>query len=171
VEAQGASLLVKIDDPNADTSSMKVHGLVGMLLAILSVLSPSLWGQGDDSAARSKILALENIWNQAESSKDLKALDEIFDNKLIYVDLDGTLMTKADFLSRVKVAKIAQVVTESMSVEIFGSTAIVTGVYRAAGVNKGRIVAMRGRFVDTWVHENSTWVCIAAQATPISDVR
>ncbi|HEY1676188.1 MAG TPA: nuclear transport factor 2 family protein [Candidatus Sulfotelmatobacter sp.] len=126
--------------------------------------------QGQDSevaAVQSKILALEHVWNQAEGSKDLKALDSIFDNALVYVDSDGSLLTKAEFLSRVKSAPIEQVTTQSMTVEIFDNTAVVTGTYQAIGFKDGKPTLSRGRFIDTWARRNFNWVCVAAQATPI----
>lgn len=94
-----------------------------------------------------------------------------FDNELVYVDFDGTLMTKAEFLAHVKAGAPSQVVTESMSVQIFGDTAIATGVYRAGEVTNGRAVWRRGRFADIWVRRKSSWICIAAQATPVLNSR
>ena len=119
------------------------------------------------AAARSKVLALEHVWNQAEGSKDLKALDSIFDNALIYVDSDGSLLSKAEFLSRVKSASVEQVTTQSMTVQMFDNTAVVTGTYQAIEFKNNKPVISRGRFIDTWALRNSVWVCVAAQATPI----
>jgi hypothetical protein len=128
----------------------------------------SLWAQSSEEAgSRSKILALEHAWNQAEAFKDLKALDALFDNGLIYVDSDGTLMNKAAFLAHVKLAHLQQVVTQSMAVQVFGETAIVTGIYQANEFANGKPVVRRGRFVDAWVFKGSTWMCVAAQSTPV----
>ncbi len=139
---------------------------VGMLL-LVGIAAARLVGQADADAERSKILALEHAWNQAEAFKDLKALDTIFDNAMVYVDFDGGVMTKAELLSRVKAAHLEQVVTESMTAQVFGQTAIVTGTYRSSEFKNGKTVVRRGRFIDTWVSKDSTWICVAAQATPI----
>jgi len=137
-------------------------------MIFVGVTQALVWSQGvDESAAGSKLLALEHAWNQAEAFKDLKALDDLFDNALVYVDPDGTLLTKAEFLSRVKSASLQQVVTQSMVVKLFGNTAIVTGTYRATEFIRGKTVVVQGRFVDTWVYKDSTWVCVAAQSTPL----
>jgi len=126
-----------------------------------------LWAQDSEEAGnRSKILALEHAWNQAEAFKDLKALDAILDNAIVYVDSDGTLMNKSEFLAHVKSAHLQQVVTQSMAVELFGRTAIVTGTYQAKEFQNGRAVVRRGRFLDAWVAKGSEWVCVAAEATP-----
>ncbi len=121
----------------------------------------------EDGGARSRILALEHAWNQAEAFKDLKALDALFDNALIYVDADGTLMNKSDFLTHVKSEHVQQVITQSMFVQVLGGTAIVTGTYQSNEFQNGKPVIRRGRFVDAWILKGTTWVCVAAQATPI----
>jgi len=145
----------------ATTFIASIAILVGLAHAVL-------WAQDQDhSAARTKILALEHAWNQAEAFKDLKALDALFDNDMVYVDFDGTLMTKAAFLARVKSTHLEQVVTESMTVQVFNTTAIVSGTYRSNEFKNGKRIQRRGRFVDTWVYKDSMWICVAAQATPI----
>jgi len=126
-----------------------------------------VWSQGaEEAAAATKILALEHAWNQAEAFKDLKALDALFDNALVYVDSDGALLTKAEFLLHVQTEHLAQVVTQSMVVHMFGNTAIVTGIYQATEIRRGKPTILRGRFVDTWMYRDSTWVCVDSQYTP-----
>lgn len=137
-----------------------------LLVLLLATSSPLLTQKSDESSARSKILALEHAWNQAEELKDLKALDAIFDSELTYVTFDGVLLSKSEFLVSVKSAHIGQVVTESMNVQLFGDTAIVTGIYRASDLRNGQVVMRHGRFLDTWIYKNASWVCIAADATP-----
>jgi hypothetical protein len=87
---------------------------------------------------------------------------------MVYVDYDGTLRTKAEFLARVKMSTThpEQEVTESMTTRVFGSTAVATGIYVAKGVENGKPYLRRGRFIDTWALKNGTWLCVASQATP-----
>lgn len=133
-----------------------------MLLAV----APLVCSQSIDvSETKSRILALERAWNQAEASHDMKVLDGLFDRTLVYVDTDGSLMDKSEFLAHTKSASVAQITTESETVQVFGNTAIVVGVYRALELQNGKVVAHRGRFIDSWVYENSSWVCVAAQST------
>jgi hypothetical protein len=89
-------------------------------------------------AEQSKILALENAWNLAEEHKDVKALETLLDSSLVYVDYDGTLMDKGQFIASVKQTALhpEQIVNESMTAHVYGGSAIVTGVYREKGVNQ-----------------------------------
>jgi Domain of unknown function (DUF4440) len=120
-------------------------------------------------AEQSKILALENAWNRAEENKDAKALETLLDSSLVYIDYDGTLMDKAQFIASVKGPALhpEQIVNESMSAHVYAGVAVVTGVYREKGVNHGKPYLRRGRFTDTWVYRDNTWVCVSSQSTLI----
>jgi hypothetical protein len=123
----------------------------------------------NDGAARSKVLALESIWNMAEEKGDVRALDMIFDESMIYIDEDGTLLNKARFLAHVKasVAAVQSITTQTIGVHVYGETVVVAGTYRAKGLAGGKAYVREGRFMDTWVLRRGTWVCVVAQSTPI----
>lgn len=118
---------------------------------------------------QSKILALENAWNLAEQRKDVRALDQLLASNLVYIDYDGSFMDKPQFLASVKTPSLhpEQIVNESTTVHMYGSTAVVTGIYREKGVEKGKAYLRRGRFIDTWIYQNGLWQCVASQSTLI----
>jgi ketosteroid isomerase-like protein len=124
-----------------------------------------------DSAVRSKIIALEKAWNQAYKAGDTRALDSILDNQIVLINDDGSVQSKVEFLASVKAtnnnSQEQQVSPESMSVHVFGNTAVATGVFRAKGVEGGKSYVRRERFVDTWIYKNGNWVCVATNATPV----
>ena len=115
---------------------------------------------------RSKVLALEKAWNQAYKLGDTKALAAILDPNIVLIEDDGSLKTRAEFLATVKAATSneEQVMPETLTVHVFGKTAIAVG---AIGV-KGKSGVRRERFIDTWIEKNGTWVCVATDATPIT---
>ena len=145
------------------------HTVIALAL-MLSSLTVAQAQSGTDPGAETKILALEHAWNQAEERKDVKALDAILDDSIIYADTDGVLRTKEEFLARLQSSgqHLQQEVTHSMIAHMFGSTAVVSGLYIARGMEKGKPYVKRGRFIDTWVYKNGVWVCVGSQATPIS---
>ena len=71
-------------------------------------------------ADQSKILALENAWNQAEERKDVKALEALLHPDLVYIDYDGSIMTKSEFIASVKAPALhpEQIVNESMTAHV-----------------------------------------------------
>ena len=149
---------------------MKAAQLFVILLFVAAL--PAI-AQDADSATKSKIAALEGAWNQAYKSGDAKALDTLLDNSILLVNDDGSVMTKAEFLASVKPpgqqpsSQEQQVAPESMSVRVFGNTAIATGIFRAKGTEGGKSYVRRERFIDTWVFKDGRWTCVATDATPI----
>jgi ketosteroid isomerase-like protein len=144
--------------------------LGGFLLAFVCAAGSFVAAQDDTNpGVQSKIIALEKAWNQAYKLGDTRALDGILDDKIVLINDDGTVQTKAEFLAGVKPAKSQeqQVAPESINVHVFGTTAVATGVFRARGVEAGKPYVRRERFVDTWVYKDGKWVCVATNATPV----
>jgi ketosteroid isomerase-like protein len=137
-------------------------------MATLFLLLAAAAGQSADE--KSKIIALENSWNLAEQHKDVKALAELVASNLVYIDYDGTIQNKEQFLASVERPSLhpEQIVNESTTVYVYGPAAVVTGVYREKGIDKGRPYLRRGRFTDTWVYANGLWQCVASQSTLMS---
>lgn len=54
------------------------------------------------SGEEGRIIALESAWDQAEQNKDVNALTNILADDLVYVDYDGSISTKQQFLADVK---------------------------------------------------------------------
>jgi len=122
------------------------------------------------SSDEGRILALENLWNRAEQTKDAKALDELLAPSLVYVDYDGSIMNKEQFLESVKNPGLqpAQIINETVTAHVYGDAAVVTGIYQEKGTLKGKAYYRRGRFTDTWISQKNAWLCVASQSTLIS---
>lgn len=145
---------------------MRFTGLLMVLVCATALVS----AQNDaDRIVQSKIIALEKAWNQAYKLGDKRALDRILDDQIVLINDDGTVQTKGEFLASVKksTGQEQQVAPESISVHVFGSTAISTGVFRAKGVEAGKSYVRPERFVDTWIYKGGNWVCVATNATPV----
>jgi ketosteroid isomerase-like protein len=139
------------------------------IFLVVVALTNSLAAQ-ERSSVESKIIAMEKAWNQAFKFRDKKALGEILHDSIVLVNDDGSLESKGGFLNIVESAKSSddqQAEPESISVHVFGDTAIATGVFKEKGIENGKAYVRRNRFVDTWVNKNGNWVCVAASATPV----
>ena len=152
---------------------MKWIGCLIVALSILALMCASavlVSAQDDEAAARAQVVALEKAWNQAYKAGDIKALDAILDNSLVLVEDDGSLKTKSEFLGSIKASSVnqEQVAPESLTVRVFGKTAIAIGVIAVKGTQGGKSVIHRERFIDTWINKNGTWICIATDAPPIT---
>jgi ketosteroid isomerase-like protein len=142
------------------------------VLYFLLLLAPQLHAQekAHVAAEQARILTLENAWNQAVQLKDRGALEMLLGTELVYVDYDGKLMGKAEYLASVQAPSLrpTRIVSESMSVYIYGLAAMVNGVYRENGIRDGRPYTLHERFTDLWVHRSDTWVCVASHSTLIT---
>jgi len=116
-----------------------------------------------------RVLALENAWNRALEAKDVQALNTLLANTFLSVEIDGSVTSKTEFLASIKSAdyQASQAVNEQSNVQVYGDAAVVTGIYREKGTNKGKPYQRRGRFTDTWVKQNGGWQCVASQSTLI----
>jgi ketosteroid isomerase-like protein len=139
-------------------------------ICVLVLIASVLGARGQNSSDESgHILALETAWNHALEQKDTAGLQMLLAKQMVALDSDGVLMNKAAFLAGIKSPDYqpAQVTNEKIGVEMFGSTAIVSGVYREKSTENGKTVVHRASFVDTWVKESDAWKCVASTAVTI----
>jgi ketosteroid isomerase-like protein len=146
---------------------MRTAGCLVAFACAMSMLG--LAADDSDANIQSKIIALEKAWNQAYKLGDKRALDALLDREIVLINDDGSVQTKNEFLASIKSTnnQEQQVAPESISVHVFGNTAVATGVFRAKGVEAGKSYVRRERFVDTWVLKSGNWVCVASNATPV----
>jgi ketosteroid isomerase-like protein len=134
-----------------------------------------VWGAGNAQSATQeyaqqvRILALEHAWDRAVQEQDVKAVDPLMAEELVYVEHDGAVMNKAQYLARVGVParNFEHIVSDSMRVQFYGQSAVVVGVYREKGSRNGKPYSDRERFIDIWINRNGSWICVASQSTLI----
>jgi ketosteroid isomerase-like protein len=136
---------------------------------LLAAAGFRVWGQNSSDEA-GRIQALELAWNHALEAKDAAALDMLLANTMVSVDIDGSMVSKSEFLASVKAPEYqpSQAVTEQSNVQMYGDAAVVAGIFRIKGVDKGKPYVHRERFVDTWVKINGTWQCVATTSALIT---
>ena len=140
------------------------------LLGVFAVLGTARQ-QPKPNGEEGRIIALESAWDQAEHNKDVNALANLLADNIVYVDYDGSISTKQQFLADVKSADITgeQINNEGVTVRLYGNNvAVSTGIYRDKGMEKGKPFLRRGRFTNVWLNQNGKWVCIASQSTLIT---
>jgi len=123
--------------------------------------------QADDA---SKIVAMENLWNQMQLNHDAAAMEKMLDDDFVLTDYDGTLLNKTQFLESIKdmSTKLTQEMSEGMKLHPHGNTVVITGATREKGTQNGKPFAHNGRFTDTWMKKNGTWLCVASHLGVVS---
>jgi len=122
---------------------------------------------GDEST---RVLSLENAWNQAEVKHDARALSMLLAETFEFTDDDGRFMNKSQWLAHIRngVDHYEQLGNSGMAVHLYGNVAVATGIYQDKIREKGKVVSRSGRFTDIWIKQNGEWRCVASQATLIS---
>jgi ketosteroid isomerase-like protein len=141
---------------------------LGLLLLIATFALAHQTNNAEDEGGR--VLALEKAWNHALEQKDAKALDMLLANTMVSVDIDGSIQSKSEFLASIKAPDYqpSQAVTEQTSVQVYHDAAVVVGIFRIKGTDKGKPYVRRERFVDTWIKTNGTWQCVATTSALIT---
>ena len=132
-----------------------------LALSFLPFAQYILKAQGDET----KIIALENLWNQMQIAHDADAMGKMLDADVVFTDYDGTVMSKPQFLASIRANSIQLTVevSEDMKLHRHGDTVIVIGATREKGTEKGKPFSHVGRFTDTWIKKDGQWLCIASQ--------
>jgi ketosteroid isomerase-like protein len=138
----------------------RAFGIV-FLVALLALGQTAAKPGGDET----KIIALENLWNQMQLNHDAEAMDKLLDSNFVLTDYDGTVMSKAQFLDAVRdtANQLTVEVSEGMKLYSHGDTVVVTGTTHEKGSLNGKPYQHHGRFTDTWIKQNGQWMCIASQ--------
>ena len=139
------------------------------LLGTVAVRHLKAQERGNDDAITAKVLSLEQLWNQAEVAQDTRSLNQLLADSFIFVDVDGSLKNKVEFLSSVteRAEHIDSIRSESMLSRVHGDAVIVTGLYHEKGTLNGKPYYHHGRFTDTWIKDGSAWLCASSQSTLI----
>ena len=126
-------------------------------------------GANDVSAEASRLIALENAWNQAQLHHDAKAVSNLVSDGFVYTDYDGTVMNKAEFLADLKDPdyRASLIANDQARVISYTNAAIVVGTYHSKGTYKRQPFDHYGRFTDTWLYQNNKWQCVASHTTLI----
>lgn len=142
---------------------MKSGVLFGCLLLVSSAL-----GQNYPSGSReSTLVALEKMWNQAQITRDSKAIASMTGEHFINTEWDGEVSDRAAFLRDIDDPQFAATLMniQNVKVDLYGDTAVVPGIYHTKGTSSGKAFDHVGRFTDTWIYRESKWACVESHTS------
>ena len=118
-----------------------------------------------DQAAN--LIALERMWNQAQVSRDAKAVASMIGDHFVNTEYDGEVSNRGKFLADFADPqfKPSLMNIDDVKVDLYDKAAIVTGSYHVKGVYGGKPYEHYGRFTDTWIQEDGKWLCMASHAS------
>ena len=143
--------------------------LVTVLFTVI-VPAASLFAQEKVSLSTGdeiQVKQLERAWNEAEARHDMGAVTNIVADNLSYIDFDGSIKNKAEYIKDVTQTSYQadHLYDEGLNVTVYGNAAAVAvGIYRETGTSKGKKYVHRVRFTDTWIKQGGVWRCVASTA-------
>ena len=137
------------------------------LLAVAAVsISSAVFAQAPDPMRR-QITQDEDAWRKARIEGDLKFLDRFYAKEGRIQGIDGKVLSRDEDIAIFKTGKIKPKFIEHgpLNIEIYGNTAVVTGVDHLGGTAFGHYGEMYIRFTDVLVRRDGRWQLIVQQGT------
>jgi ketosteroid isomerase-like protein len=113
-----------------------------------------------------EILALEDRRYAAMTGADMKALEALVHDELVYTHSSGLVDGKASWLESMRSGKVRykKVVRADEKVRVFGDTALVTGRADIEADVGGQAKTLKLRYLDAWVKSGGAWKFAAWQS-------
>jgi hypothetical protein len=120
-----------------------------------------------DDPQANKLVVLEHLWNDAQVSRDERALEGMIADTFVDTEWDGEVSERGKFLADIKDPqfKPTLVTIQDLKVNLYRNTGVVTGIYHAKGSYYGKPYDHLGRFTDTWIFEDGKWACVASHTS------
>jgi hypothetical protein len=119
------------------------------------------------STEAAKLVALERMWNQAQVVRDSSAIASMIGDKFVNTEWDGEVSDRGKFLADFADPKFQPSIMsiQDVKVDVYSTTAIVTGVYHTKGTYGAKPYEHFGRFTDTWIFQDGKWQCVASHTS------
>jgi ketosteroid isomerase-like protein len=146
------------------------NGIIMAVFGAFMLATLTTFGQtsGSLSSAESvKLVALERMWNQAQVVRDATAIASMIGDKFVNTEYDGEVSDRGKFLADFADPKFQPAIMsiDDVKVEMYATTAIVTGSYHTKGTYSAKPYEHFGRFTDTWVFQDGKWLCVASHTS------
>lgn len=116
---------------------------------------------------RDEIVRAEDAWRQARIDGDTAFLERFYAREARIQNINGEVVSRADDIAIFASGKIKPKFIKHgpLNVDIYGDTAVVTGLDHLAGTAFGRYGEMYLRFTDVLVRRDGRWQLVVQQAT------
>jgi ketosteroid isomerase-like protein len=142
---------------------MKTRLLLAAFL-LLATFAATVCAPQQKSESASKIVALENKWNEAYKQGDVATMNSLLTEDFIITVEDGTTFSKAGYIAHCGDSDNRVLISEmtDLKVRMHGNTAVVTGAYHEKGTSHGKPYEYHDRLTDVWMIIDGRWQIIAS---------
>lgn len=137
-----------------------------LLASLLFIFQLSVFSQ------TKKQRLLENIELrrfEAMTKKDIGFLQNVLSDDLTYTHSNGLFETKTVHLDNIRSGNLIYktMQPESMKIQVYGKTAVITGFVNVTGLLKDKEFNLRLRYTDVYVRKKGKWKLVAWQSLKI----
>jgi ketosteroid isomerase-like protein len=117
------------------------------------------------------IIDLDRKRMQAMADKDLKTLNELISDDLVYTHSSARLDTKASLIGNMESGSTVytSVVPSNVKAQDLGDTVVLTGSCRISVMSNGKPNSFGVRFTDVYANKGGKWQMVAWQSTRTPD--
>lgn len=117
-----------------------------------------------------EILKTEQTWTKAFVEGDIKTLERLMHPEYFQVQSNGSLLTKSEFLASFDSGERHwdYALSDEHKLQLFTDAAVLTGRWRAKGINHGEAFDYSARFVSIYAYFKGMWLIVSDQSTDIS---
>jgi ketosteroid isomerase-like protein len=142
---------------------MKAKLLLAVIL-LSAAFAATISAPQQKSESASKILALENKWNEAYKQGDVTTMNSLLAGDFIITVEDGATFSKAGYIAHCGDSDNRVLISEmsDLKVRMHGNAAVVTGAYHEKGASSGKPYEYHDRLTDVWMMIDGRWQIIAS---------
>ena len=141
------------------------------LLCVVVALALNLVAAGPNADKSSKeqatLLAAERAWTGTYQSHDMKIIDAMAAPDYVFTDEQGTYLDRAAYMKSLDSVKVDSDTLTDLQGFVYGSTGVVTGVWKGKYTADGKDASGTSRFTDTFVKHEGKWYVIASHDSRI----
>jgi len=119
--------------------------------------------------AKQELTAVNLQYDSAIVKSDTGRLKQIFAEEFSYTTTEGQVRNKEQQLNSIASdgLKIEFAKSDQVEIDVYDSTAVVSGRFMGKGIYKDNFVDIKERYLSVWVKRGGAWVLVKEQGTAI----
>ena len=143
--------------------------LLALALLACTSLAPAQENKSINSA-EAAVLNAELNWETALTKADVGALQNLYDDTLVYTHSNGKVDSKASYIDAIRsgATKYESMKRDDIKVNVYGEAAVVTCHWEVHIASRGNKIDMNARYLHVYVRHKDGWKLVAHESTRIS---
>lgn len=141
-----------------------------LLVSAVALAALAAPARAQDSVA-AQLKRFEDAWAAADLTKDTVPVARMLASSYVSAGSDGRLMDRAQQLEHIRTdtTHYLSAANAGYRVWIYGTTAVISGVFTVSSRGTGGVAVQRFRWIDTWVRQSDgRWLCVASMGTRVA---